>query len=765
MGKNQFSRVISGKIVAVSAKRLLAGVVLALFLLPLLVGFTGIKPAMAGETAKPKVIMIIVNRVTLEDMTDDRYENIKRLMALGGLGLMVINTGSDYTDINSYVSLGGGDKLIGSALAGESYNREEILRDGSKAYEVYSRNTGNQPRASRVLNTSVPASLKANEKRYTVSAPGQLGTILHKSGLRTAVIGNSDLAPEDEPNRLAVTIAMDGLGLVDEGNVSRDVLVNDSGSPYGWRTDYDKLIIELDRVSAGSDFVVVETGDTIRANSNSDRQSKNMAEYHRHRALQGVDGLIGSLLERGYLQKGQKNTMVMVVTPLPHAQALRDGIRLTPLIIAGGPITAGSILTSPGTRQKGLVANYDVTATVAAHLGTGQAEGIIGLPVQSFREDRATPQTGYTAGMYNWLTANSRQRAGVLFYFIRYQWIVYGLVFLQIVFRYFRRIKLARVLLAGILLYPLAILLVPLTGSFHPWLTIFLSLALLALITYLLTRMRNDLKLYFAIAVVTVVPSIVDILTGGNLMKKAALSYDLAAGGRFYGIGNEYMGVIIGAAILGSAALLQLLPEARKRLIPVIGLVFTGLILFFAAPAAGTNAGGALAAIIGFAVAADRFLGRKVKLRPWLLPAVVLAVGIGILIAANNLVSSGPPSHIGRSVNDLFRGNIPAVWQTVQRKLAANFYLLRNSPFSMVLILQLLLWGRLFLRNRSQMDALYKQMPFLQAGLTGMFFGAVAAFAFNDSGVIAAALLLNYLIVPLVSQVLRIVQETGGQNV
>jgi len=68
----------------------------------------------------------------------------------------------------------------------------------------------------------------------------------------------------------------------------------------------------------------------------------------------------------------------------------------------------------------------------------------------------------------------------------------------------------------------------------------------------------------------------------------------------------------------------------------------------------------------------------------------------------------------------------------------------------------------LLFRNRSQLDTLGKQMPFLKAGFVGMFFGALAAIAFNDSGVIGAALLLNYLIAPLVLQVLRTVSANRG---
>lgn len=736
-------------------RKAVARIILAVFLLFPVMNLVMFSPSQAVETRnkKAKVVMVIVNRVTVEDITDKRYKNIGRLISMGGLGLMTINTGRDFTDINAYVTLGGGDRFIGSILSGEGYNRDETLADGSSAGEVYLRHTGKSPGAAEVLSTSIAATLKANGKRYTVSTPGLLGKVLHDAGLKTAVIGNSDTDPAGPVNRLAVNIAMDDLGRVDEGNVSRELLAKDPRAPFGWRSDYQKLGKELDRVWDTSDFIVIETGDTLRANENSNQLMKRMVEQHRFRALQDCDRFIGTLLPRI-----DDYTTVMMVTPLPHAQALRDGVRVTPLVAAGGGLGANGVLTSGSTRQMGLVANYDVTATVVSQLGAKMNEGILGLPVTSFSKGQPISHIKELSG---WLTANSRQRTGVLYYFTRYQWIIYGLLFILLLSGYFRnkavlrRLGLLRGLLAGILVYPLAILLVPLTGSANPWLTIFLSLLITALIAYLVTRVRDDLKMFFFIAVINVAPSIIDVLAGGHLMNKAALSYDIVAGGRFYGIGNEYMGVVIGAAILGASALLQLTPDHRKKVLSFIGLAFVGLIVFFAAPGAGSKAGGALTATAGFGVTMYRYLDSRLKLRSGLLLISALLLGVAVLAAVNYLFPAGEESHIGRAFQNLFQGNFVVIWQIAVRKLMANIYLLRHSPFSIILFLQALIWLALLLRNRTQVQAMLTRLPYLQAGMSGIFCGALAAITLNDSGVIGAPLLLNYLTVPFTWLVIR----------
>lgn len=729
-------------------KRALAAAILAVFALANLSGIVLAAGAVPQQQNRPKVIMLIVNRVTLNDLTDSKYRNIQRLISMGGLGLTTINTGGDFTDMNAYVSIGAGDKLIGSALAGESYNRDEVLKDGSRASQAYQRNTGHSSGASQVFNISIANSVKANKSKYTLAVPGELGTAIHKAGLKTAVIGNSDLAPDDPPNRLAPVIAMDEWGRVDEGNVSRDMLLNDPGFPYGRRTDYSKIESELKRLLPLADLIVIESGDTLRANESSNNQLKKMVEYHRARALAEADSFIG-----GVLPEINRRTMFMLVTPLPDAQALREGNRLTPLVIAGGSIEPESVLTSPTTRQTGLLANYDIAATVAGHLKIKTAPGIVGIPAQSVK---ITGPQEFTAKLVKWLTANSIQRVGVLFYFTRYQWIVYALLLVMLINGYFSKLlKTVRYLLTGLLLYPLVILLLPLGGSLNPWVTIVESLILLVLLTFLFTRIKSDLGLYLAVAVANILPVVTDVLTGGYLMKRAALSYDLVVGGRYYGIGNEYMGVVIGTAILGTAAMLQMYPKHKKILLIVSGAVFAGLIFFFAAPTIGSKAGGAITATVGFSVAIYRYVQSKISLKSLLVLLGALLAGVLVLAVFNYVIPVGEQSHIGRAFGNLFQGNLGVIWQMILRKVTANYYLLQHSPFSTILLLQLMNWGAVYYRRRKRLVELYNELPYFKAGMAAMFWGAVAAILLNDSGVIGAPLLLNYLMGPLAMQILK----------
>ena len=97
-------------------------------------------------------------------------------------------------------------------------------------------------------------------------------------------------------------------------------------------------------------------------------------------------------------------------------------------------------------------------------------------------------------------------------------------------------------------------------------------------------------------------PVIVDGLLGGHLIRQSFLGYDPIIGARYYGIGNEYMGVVIGAVLLMVAAWLEWKRPTGRWVKIGTAFLFVFLVLYFAAPFWGTNAGGALAASAGFGV-------------------------------------------------------------------------------------------------------------------------------------------------------------------
>jgi hypothetical protein len=174
--------------------------------------------------------------------------------------------------------------------------------------------------------------------------------------------------------------------------------------------------------------------------------------------------------------------------------------------------------------------------------------------------------------------------------------------------------------------------------------------------------------------------------------------------------------------------------------------------LALAIPAFGADAGGALAASMAFALAFWTRTGKPIKTKQ-----VVAAFGVGLcLLAVITLVDRAMPgtsrSHIGQAVVTGERGGLPALVQIAVRKIAMNARL-TLSPWTFAAfagLVPLTLWiarGRLGQRTRHALA----QNPALLYVCAPSLWGAFGAFAFNDSGIVAALLLLAPLLVAVVN--------------
>lgn len=130
--------------------------------------------------------------------------------------------------------------------------------------------------------------------------------------------------------------------------------------------------------------------------------------------------------------------------------------------------------------------------------------------------------------------------------------------------------------LLGLIAAPLALLLV----GFFPITNIWLYLCLFLLLDVLLAVLsiclagNKDFDPLIILCLATVGVLLLDTVTGGELQRYSVLSYDPMAGARYYGIGNEYMGILLGATIIGHALLLQRLRDYPLWPRVLVGLFF-----------------------------------------------------------------------------------------------------------------------------------------------------------------------------------------------
>ena len=136
------------------------------------------------------------------------------------------------------------------------------------------------------------------------------------------------------------------------------------------------------------------------------------------------------------------------------------------------------------------------------------------------------------------------------------------------------------------------------------------------------------------------------------------------AGIRFYGIGNEYMGVLIGGALLLAASVRTDTPAAGVG----IGLWF-GLVAFVLSfPAYGAKAGGAITAVTIFVIAWRRLRGLPMR---WTHSAAGLAAGF-LIVFTWALAGHWLPirrTHIDTAVGALGHGRFGYIAGVALRKV------------------------------------------------------------------------------------------------
>ncbi len=324
--------------------------------------------------------------------------------------------------------------------------------------------------------------------------------------------------------------------------------------------------------------------------------------------------------------------------------------------------------------------------------------------------------------------------------------------------------RLSRYGMRVIASWPLALLLAPLWNP----LTLHAYLAVILAATALLALLPSPSVIFSLTALVLVA----DGLTGTTLVSSSALSEYALSGIRFYGIGNEYMGVLIGGALLlclsawpprpNSGELEQKQkPERRRQVRPNFRLPRIGaggpllLALWFALvtfvlsfPAFGAKAGGAVTATATFVIAWRLLLGRKVNWK-WALGGLAAGFALVFVWAILSPVLHLRRTHLETATDALGQGRFGYIVGVSLRKigLAARVALHPGTLLGLLglagmgVILRRLLWGRVqgYLAQRPRERIVY---------LAGLW-GCLVALLFNDSGIVAAILILQCLALTL----------------
>lgn len=505
----------------------------------------------------------------------------------------------------------------------------------------------------------------------------------------------------------------------------------DPTAPGGRRTDPARLWQATQAALVAHDLVVVHDGDFLRVERT--RGSLLPAAYcqHRVRALRSLDAALAPML--AYVDAHAHVTLLLIVPTAPFVGTTWNS--LTPCFCYAPAAPAAPIMQSATTQTWGLVAARDVAPTILALLHvpaplqmTGAAmEAAAILPPHAAlarlrRLDTETQLNQDAQSPFFWTT-------GALGGLVLLLGI--GLAFGNAGQPSARLRRAARFGLRALSALPLALLLAPLVRV-HTLPALYATVAALTALLALLPTPAILLS-------VTALVLIGDGVTGTALVSQSLLSVYALSGIRFYGIGNEYMGVLLAGALTlaGSASF------ARRPRWPRL-LLFALVVVVLSFPSFGAKAGGAVTATATFWVAWRALHG---KLVTWRHVAAGLAMGFAVVLLWGILGHWLPVrrTHIGTATAALTQARFGYIAGVALRKLGLAVRVALH-PGTIAGLLGLALAGVLARRVPAARFAdLHARFPrFAALWLAGLW-GSLVCVLFNDSGIVAAILLLTSL--------------------
>jgi hypothetical protein len=425
----------------------------------------------------------------------------------------------------------------------------------------------------------------------------------------------------------------------------------------------------------------------------------------------------------------------MIVTPCPLTNK-KYFPRLAPVIMVGKGIQRG-VLTSPSTRQRGLVTLADIAPTVLEYFNIPKDKRMVGQAMTVLPSENPVAEL---QGLDEWIAGRNQAVAPVAVLMAAWQVLATALALVLMRQRMGKAEKdfspYGRFALLGAVAIPLAALLV---SPFATWGVAFIIASAVALTCAVsLAAMRSSsataaLQRVAALAVLTLV---VDALLGARLTAVSILGNSFATGTRFYGVGNEYAGYLIATALI--AAGLTRIFEESKSWLPWVGLLALTFILGCARW--GANFGGASTAAAACAMAMVKARSLQVRWQQMLMIIMM--------------------SHIGRSLTQVERGDLTALAHIAQRKLQMNWNIIRFTPlnFGMLLVIPVLA-ATLHCRRGALKTALARHRAF-DACVVGGVVGCVVALVMNDSGMVMVGLMLGTLVPALVLVVCQRISGT-----
>ena len=250
----------------------------------------------------------------------------------------------------------------------------------------------------------------------------------------------------------------------------------------------------------------------------------------------------------------------------------------------------------------------------------------------------------------------------------------------------------------------------------------------------------------------------VDVMTGSGLQLETPFGLSVLEAGRFYGIGNEALGIYGLSGLFGAAWLALVLlrrhtglaasgggSPSRRPAVLAVAAVATFAVFASGWPGFGGKVGGTIAMVPCFLLLGMAVAGTRLNWRRMLLVAVSGLALFAVFALISYLVPATGHSDIGVFAGNTLHGHSGGL---LLRKINSNLGSLSVNAFSplipiVAIVTGLMLWRPAWFRLTT-MPAAFAAEPLLRPVLGVLWLMPVLGWLANDSGVIVAAAVLPF---------------------
>ena len=676
--------------------------------------------------AQKKVVVVTVNTADLDDLLENEtFENVAKN---GILGLMNTKSSGKNNQYKPYLTLGSGEKSEVYFECIESSNCE-----GASKIK-YENVTLNNCIKDNIANIYINRLFQINSDTLYGAIPGRLGSLLKYNNLKTGFIGgfrydNSIKSP-------AFFIAMDEHGIVDTGEIE-NVFKNGT-------LNYDELYQAFLRYRDASDFLVVELGDLETLYNERRLYSEESYAIAKKNIIDSYAAAIGFMISNMNFDE----SIMCIISPYCTNGIHKGSEILCPIMIYDGGKTKGAAISNT-TRRCGIISALDFAPYILDYFDIVHND-FVGYTIKNVDVGNNLDYIKkLNADVVNTSLARLPLLKGFAFFAISVI-ILYSVVFFKMLHKWYGMVYF---LMEFCLLIPFSMLIegsirfgpIFLKGLF----IVSLSLLLSVLINKLFASMDDRTMFIMALCVISL---ICDLIFDMGLLKGSVLSYDPIIGARFYGLGNEYLGVIAACSLfLGN----HLIYKGVDKI--AVYLMLFSIACIIGMPSLGANIGGMLTSSISFAFYVLR--RENVDLKKSAGFGILISLAILIGIAFLNLASKAE-SHLGNMLRQIYEKGFDYGLKLINRKFMMAVKLIKYTIWTRVLIAIILVFTlisnvpkfdkrieilKLRYKSLSQVDnkIVAKSLSLRQVWIS-ILVASCAAVLLNDSGIITAAIIMLY---------------------